>query len=112
MEQCETKLIEIQKSRYGSSADIEPIRFDIASLRGIELPKLVPIEKINFAIIDRLMQSIALLHSVGWYHNDIHAHNILMGLDGNPRIIDFGEAEERPLDRITGDYEHMLNLMA
>lgn len=55
------------------------------------------------------MQSLALLHSVGWYHNDIHAHNVMMGPDEVPRIIDWGEAEERPLEKVTDDYENLLS---
>ena len=41
---------------------------------------------------DFLRQSVHLLHTWGICHNDLHKFNILRGADGNPRIIDFGEA--------------------
>jgi tRNA A-37 threonylcarbamoyl transferase component Bud32 len=81
---------------------LDSIQFDASVLRGIELPKLEPMTEVDFKSVDRLMQSIALLHSVGWYHNDIHANNVMVS-GGIARIIDWGEAEEHPLDKVTDD---------
>ena len=37
-----------------------------------------------------VLQSLSLLHENKICHNDLHQKNIMMGIDGNPRIIDFG----------------------
>ena len=39
-----------------------------------------------------LRESIKILHDHGIFHNDLHGNNIVEGIDGNPRIIDFGKA--------------------
>ena len=35
-------------------------------------------------------ESLDILHQVGIVHGDLHRHNIMIGLDAKPRIIDFG----------------------
>ena len=51
-----------------------------------------PLCKISEEKKDFLRESVSILHKNGICHMDLHKFNVMRGSDGNPRIIDFGEA--------------------
>lgn len=50
-----------------------------------------------------LRNALKLLHDAGYAHNDIQRGNIMMGADGMPRLIDFGESTPVTLERKSRD---------
>lgn len=69
-------------------------KLEMTFKHAIRFPKLEPMDDFSVEDIEFLVQAIELLHSRGWTHRDLHCWNVMRGSDGNPRIIDWGEAEK------------------
>ena len=55
-------------------------------------------EKFDFKkFFNRIREIVSDLHSLGYYHRDLHAGNIMINSDGEPVIIDFGDAYKAEL---------------
>jgi hypothetical protein len=50
------------------------------------------------ALIADVADAVAHAHAVGFIHRDLKPSNVLMGLDGRPKVIDFGIATTTPRD--------------
>ena len=73
-------------------------------------PSLLP-KKFNYDVFcAALEESVAILHSIGIYHRDLHAKNIMIdSKTGMPYIIDFGTATEGSGSDLT--YEESVSLL-
>jgi tRNA A-37 threonylcarbamoyl transferase component Bud32 len=58
-----------------------------------------------------LKQAIELLHSNGIVHGDITSNNIIIGIDGLPRLIDFGNSVYDAPDDYISDESHIVTLL-
>ncbi|QQR82557.1 aminoglycoside phosphotransferase family protein [Candidatus Campbellbacteria bacterium] len=57
-------------------------------------------------VLTRIENTLAVLHKKGFYHNDLHKRNVMIGTDGRVFLIDFGRSgghpEEGGLDDTAG----------
>jgi tRNA A-37 threonylcarbamoyl transferase component Bud32 len=57
-------------------------------------------------VLTRIENTINVLHKKGFYHNDLHKRNVMIGVDGHVFLIDFGRSGARPeeggLDDVAG----------
>jgi undecaprenyl-diphosphatase len=62
----------------------------------------LPPEEITARLLDRIWHQVALLHDARIAHRDLVASNVLVGADGQPWIVDFGNAETGAEDNALG----------
>lgn len=61
-------------------------------LKGKKTGRKTPFPERTQEQLDHLKKGIDLLHDNDIVHHDLHSHNVVIGDDGMPRIIDFGFA--------------------
>ena len=66
---------------------------EIMDLGGITWSRLNKIRKPTEKQKKHILAAMNKLHDAGAVHADLHSHNIVMGSDNLPRVIDFGHAK-------------------
>ena len=56
-------------------------------------------------MLGQIKNYLSALHDVGIVHNDIKQENIMMGLDGNIKLIDFGQSQIVDIDLTKENFE-------
>lgn len=54
------------------------------------------------SIMEALESAISHIHSLGWAHNDLDSHKIMVNEQGTPVLVDFGSAREAGAEFRTG----------
>jgi hypothetical protein len=85
----------IQKSKYRvvESSENTKLFQDVMLAGGVSVSKL-PVNKQLLVALSNITAAIAVLSSMNLIHNDIHLGNILMGMDGVARLIDFDRLQK------------------
>jgi serine/threonine protein kinase len=81
---------------YGVETQGDEIDLVVEYVPGRPLTELTPAERADAPRCARLVEQVAgglaEVHACGLLHRDIKPHNIILGDDGRPRLVDFGVA--------------------
>lgn len=91
---------EISRGNKGTPEEVESERSILFARNEEKLISFIRKKgfKLEPDVIDVLERSIHILHKHGIYHNDIHKRNVMIGREGKPYLIDFGQSAAQPED--------------